>query len=80
MLGMVSEAVIRPVVEAIALPSVRLVITLQRNSVPPEPIMLTAIPTMVMLVFSLKAKKPISSASSVPMTSAAIKPQNQLEA
>ena len=78
MSGMHSALVIRPVEDAIALPSVRLVMTLQRKSVPPEPIILTAMPTMVMFVRSLKAKKPIISASPVPTTSAASRPQSQL--
>ena len=80
MSGMHSDLVMRPVVEAMALPSVRLVMTLHRNSVPPEPIMFTAMPTRMMSVLSRKAKKPISSDINTPVASAARKPQNQLPA
>ena len=80
MFGIQSVEVIRPVEDAIALPSVRFVMTLHKNSVPPEPIMLTAMPTRVISVFSWKAKKPIIRPISVPIASAASKPQNQLPA
>ena len=78
MFGTQSAEVIRPVEDAIALPSVRFVMTLHKNSVPPEPIMLTAMPTRVISVFSWKAKKPIIRLMSTPMASAASRPQTQL--
>ena len=80
MFGMHRDLVIRPVVEAMALPCVRLVMTLHKNRVPPEPIMFMAMPTSMMSVFSRKAKKPITSDSSTPVASAPSKPQNQLPA
>ena len=80
MSGMQRDLVIRPVVEAIALPSVRLVMTLHKNSVPPEPIMLTAMPTSVMSVLSWKAKKPIMRLIRTPTTTAARSPHTQLPA
>ena len=78
MFGMSRLELIRPVDEAMAVPSVRFVMTLQRNSVPPEPIILTAMPTSVISVFSWKAKKPIIRLMSTPMASAASRPQTQL--
>ena len=80
MSGMQRDLVISPVVEAMALPSVRLVMTLQRKRVPPEPIIFTAIPTRMISVFSLKAKKPIMRDMITPVPKAARKPQNQLPA
>ena len=78
MFGTQSAEVIRPVEDAIALPSVRFVMTLHKNSVPPEPIILMAMPTSVISVFSWKAKKPIIRLMSTPMASAASRPQTQL--
>ena len=64
----------REVVEASAVPSVACVMTLTRNSVPPEPIIFTATPARMMSVFRLKEKKPISSDTSTPIISASSTP------
>ena len=78
MFGISRFEVIKPVEDAMDVPSVRFVMTLHKNSVPPEPIMLMAMPTRVMSVLSWKAKKPIIRLISTPMASAASKPQSQL--
>ena len=75
--GICRFRVMREVVEAMALPSVRSVMTFTKNSVPPEPIMLMAIPTRMMSVFRLKAKKPISRATTIPMSTATVRPTSQ---
>ena len=72
--------VISPVVDAIAVPSVMSVMTLQRKSVPPLPIILIAIPTRMMSVFNWKAKKPITRLITTPVTTAATSPGNQCPA
>ena len=71
-LGTCSDLVIRFVVEAPP------VMTFTRKSVPPEPIMLIAVPVRMISVFRLKAKNPISRDISTPVTNAASRPQNQL--
>ena len=82
MMGMFQEGicrslVMREVVEARALPSVIWVMTFTRNSVPPEPIMLTATPVRMMSVFRLKAKKPISRPMMMPTSRASSNPAAQ---
>ena len=78
MLGMSRFELMRPVEDAMDVPLVRFVMTLHKNSVPPEPIMLMAMPTSVMSVLSWKAKKPIIRLMRTPMASAASRPQTQL--
>ena len=70
-------AVMREVVEARALPSVCWVMTFTRKRVPPEPIMLTAIPVRMMSVFRLKAKNPISRDTRTPQNRATTRPTAQ---
>ena len=69
--------VTRDVVEESALPSVMFVMTLTRNSVPPEPIILTATPVRMMSVFRMKAKKPIRSGVRMPGRMATSTPRAQ---
>ena len=78
MFGISRFEVIKPVEDAMDVPSDRFVMTLHKNSVPPEPIMLTAMPTSVISVLSWKAKKPIIRLMRTPMASAASNPQTQL--
>ena len=78
MSGIQSDLVINPVVEAIAFPCVRFVITLHRNNVPPEPIMLIATPTRMISVLSLKAKNPMIRDIITPVAKAASSPKYQV--
>ena len=78
MLGICRFFVIREVVEVRELPMVTLVMVFTRKMVPPEPIILTAVPTRIMSVFSLKANTPIRRASRSPTAMATRRPISQL--
>jgi hypothetical protein len=76
-LGICNFCVIKEVVEVSCDPWVIPVITLTKKIVPPDPIILTAVPVKIMFVFRLNAKNPISKLTIIPTAIATSKPTNQ---
>ena len=77
-LGICNFCVIKEVVEVSCVPCVIPVITFTRKIVPPDPIILTAVPVKIMFVFKLNAKNPITKLTIIPTAIATSKPTNQL--